>query len=144
MLRTLPLFALLLVLAGCKTYSTEALPETRLYFGSGGGFAGTFTEYMLLENGQFFKRESQQAEFTALPKVKRRQAKLLFSNWTKEKMSEQDFQHPGNLYHFVRMEDKGLKHRLSWGASNHPTPASIKEFYSSCQALIPKIDAIKD
>ncbi len=143
MLRTLPLFALLLVLISCKTYSTEKLPDTQLYFGSGGGFAGTFTEYMLLENGQFFKRESQQGAFIALPKVKRSQAKLIFLDWTKQKMSEQDFQHPGNLYHFVRMEDKGQKHRLSWGSSSHPTPESIKQFYAACQALVPQVGAVK-
>lgn len=140
MLKTLPLFILLLVFAGCKTYSTEALPETQLYFGSGGGFAGTFTEYMLLENGQFFKRESQAGTFEALPKVKRSQAKLLFVDWTKQEMNEQDFQHPGNLYHFVRMESKGQKHRISWGSSSHPTPDGIKQFYAACQALIPKVD----
>lgn len=143
MLKTLPFFALLLLLAGCKTYSTSELPDTRLYFGSGGGFAGTFTEYLLLENGQFFKRDSQKAEFVALQKVKRSQAKALFSDWAEQKMSEQDFQHPGNLYHFVRMEEKGQDHRLSWGSSSYPTPDEIKQFYTACQALIPKIDAVK-
>ena len=143
MLRTLPFFLVLLLLAGCKTYSIEELPETRLYFGSGGGFAGSFTEYLLLENGQFFKRESQKGDFVALPKVKRSQAKTLFSSWVVNKLGEQDFQHPGNLYHFVRMEEEGKSHRLSWGSSSHPTPDEIKQFYTSCNALIPKVEAVK-
>lgn len=144
MLRTLPLFALLVILAGCKTYSTDELPATRLYFGSGGGFAGAFTEYMLLENGQLFRRASQQGAFQVLPKVKRSQAKSLFSTWVEQKMSEKDFLHPGNLYYFVRMEKDGQKHRLSWGSSSHPTPAGIKQFYASCQALIPQEDSVKN
>ncbi|MBX2874163.1 MAG: hypothetical protein KTR30_18740 [Saprospiraceae bacterium] len=143
MLKTLPLFTLLLLLAGCKTYSTDELPDTRLYFGSGGGFAGAYTEYMLLENGQLFKRESQQGTFVVLPKAKRSQAKALFASWTEQKMEEQDFQHPGNLYHFVRMEKGAQSHRLSWGSSSHPTPDAVKSFYASCKTLIPKPEPLK-
>ncbi len=90
----LPLFAGLLVLAACKTHSIDKLPDSRLYFGSGGGYAASFTEYMLLENGQLFKREGQKSEFVPLTKAKRSEAKALFKNWTAQKMMEQDFQHP--------------------------------------------------
>ncbi len=143
MLRILLLFASLVLLVGCKTYTVDELPSNRLYFGSGGGFAGAFTEYLLLENGQLFKRESQQAEFVALPKVRPKQAQLLFSNWTEQKMDGQDFQHPGNLYYFLKMEKEGQTHRLSWGSSKYPTPEAIKQFYSSCSALIPKLETSK-
>lgn len=143
MLKKLPLFACLLVLAACKTYSIDKLPDNRLYFGSGGGYAATFTEYMLLENGQLFKRENQKSEFIPLSKVKRSDAKDLFTNWTTQKMEEEDFQHPGNLYRFVRMENGQEKHRLSWGSSNHRTPDAIKSFYKACTGLIPKVEPPK-
>jgi len=139
----LPLFVCLLALAGCKTYSLDELPESRLYFGSGGGYAATFTEYMLLENGQLFKREGQKSEFLPLSKTKRSEAKALFKDWAAQKMIGLDFQHPGNLYRFVRMEEGKEKHRLSWGASSHPTPDAIKSFYKACTALIPKVDSPK-
>lgn len=52
------LFTLLVVLSfvGCKaqTYKMDELPQRRISFGNLGGFAGSYTSYVLLENGQLF------------------------------------------------------------------------------------------
>lgn len=141
LLASLPLWTILILsLGACKTHTLQQLPETRLYFGNGGGFAGAYTEYMLLENGQLFQRESLQGAFVALSKVKRSQAKALFKAWTEQQLDKQNFHHPGNLYRFLRMEEGQEVHRITWGASDPPTPPQLKAFYKSCLALLPSVE----
>ena len=138
MIRMLPILAMLLCLStSCKKHTIDDLPATQLHFGSGGGFAGAYTEYLLLENGQCFKKESLNGDYQAIGKTKKSEAKALFSQWETAKLAEMDFKHPGNLYYFVAMDVEGQTHRLTWGASGHSADDQLKAFYKACNALIP-------
>lgn len=133
------LVAMLLCLStACKKHTIDDLPATQLRFGSGGGFAGAYTEYLLLENGQCFKKESLNGTYKSIGKAKKTAAKALFSQWESAKLDTMDFKHPGNLYYFVAMEVEGQTHRLSWGASGHSAADQLKAFYKACNALIPQ------
>lgn len=138
MIRMLPILAMLLWFgAGCKKHTIDDLPATQLHFGSGGGFAGAYTDYLLLENGQCFKKESLNGSYQSIGKVKKPEAKALFNQWETSKLAEMSFKHPGNLYYFVAMEVEGQTHRLTWGASGYSADDQLKAFYKACNALIP-------
>lgn len=139
MIRMLPLLAMLLWWStACKKHTVDDLPTTQLHFGSGGGFAGAYTEYLILENGQCFKKESLNDSYKSIGKAKKSATKALFSQWETAKLGAMDFKHPGNLYYFVAMEVEGQIHRLSWGASGHSAADQLKAFYKACNALIPQ------
>lgn len=121
----------------CKTYELDDLPPSQLHFGSGGGFAGAFTSYLLLENGQFFRKDGLNGTFEPLDKVKKTEAKALFQQWETAQLAKQDFDHPGNLYHFVTMMTKDTTYHLSWGAMDYPASDAMKSFYKSCKKMIP-------
>jgi hypothetical protein len=98
------LFALIpFSLFSCKTetYTTSNLPEVQLRFGNGGGFVGAYTEYILLENGQLFKRSELDGPLEELPKVKKGKAKKLFKQLEEEDFLSMDRNAPGNMYRFM-------------------------------------------
>lgn len=137
----LPLYVLLILLAGTNTackhtrYSTADLPENRLEWGSGGGFAGKETTYTLLENGQIFKHEPIRSDSVVeISSTKRRLAKSMFKAAEAAGLSALDFKHPANTYMFVGMPGK----RVVWGDKNHPVGAPVEKLYHQLNDLVKK------
>ena len=130
---------LVLALAGCKTYQPDQLPTSQLRFGSGGGFTGAITEYVLLENGQIFIRETLDGAYQPLGKINKGRAKTIYQSWENKDLTKKEFQHPGNMYYFVTMVNDGKEHRLTWGSHNHPAGDEIKAFYKECRALVEEL-----
>ena len=125
-------------LIACSTskYSANELPEKQLTFGKGGGFAGVSDEFILLENGQLFLKSSLTDSIEVLPNIKKKKAKELFEAAAKLSMDTLDFNHPGNMYYFVKYrEQEEAKNGITWGDMNHAPPAAIKEFYQRLMNL---------
>jgi len=138
-IKMLAWFMLTLGINGCKTHQPDNLPPTQLRFGSGGGFTGALTEYVLLENGQVFVRKNLEDDYQLLGKVKKSKAKALFKSWENQPFLKEEFQHPGNIYYFVSMTKEDKNHRLSWGHHNHPASDELKFFYKECNTLVKKM-----
>lgn len=120
------------------TYTLENLPDAQITFGKGGGFTGAVTEYTLLENGQLFKKDGVGKEMLEIKSTKRKMAKKVFQQMNELKLMEKNFNHPGNIYYFIRCKANGQENYLSWGASDHQPDDQLKSFYEKLNTLIPK------
>lgn len=121
----------------CKhtKYTAANLPADQLRWGNGGGFVGKETTYMLLENGQIFKRDGIKADLLELAPIKSRQANTLVESAEKLGLLKMDFVHPGNTYQFIEFEDDGKKSRVSWGDSRFSVDPKIQELYKKLSDL---------
>lgn len=143
--RIWPLFLLPVLFFQCNSgkHLPDNLPDKQLFFGDGGGITGGMTEYILLENGQLFKRNSLAATaepgaWEELKRVKKKTAVELFEKFESEKFQSLSFEEPGNRYYFLgRVQEKELT-RLTWGNPNFTLPDSVETFYRSLTQLIPK------
>lgn len=135
-------FLLMLVIhfsaGGCKSYQADNFPDTYLSFGQGGGFTGMTTEYILLENGQLFKREARAGagEYQELKSVDRSEARAMYKSWQQAEVFKEDFQHPGNLYHFISMKMADTTYRYTWGDQTYPADDRIKAFYQQLLSIV--------
>ena len=122
---------LLLVLPGCQSAKSppEALPERQLRFGGGGGFAGAYEEYVLLENGQRFYRNAVEKPLTELPAIRRSLARRLWEQAEALPFATMEFNHPGNLYHFLEWRDGAGARRLTWGDPDRPADPRVQLLY---------------
>lgn len=133
--RTLLVFtcflALVAVFSACKgpRYTPANLPERQLAFGDGGGFAGAYTEYLLLENGQLFVQKGLSGERVELPAAKKSTAKALFKKASVLLTDSTAFNYPGNMYYFLQRKDAGVDVRLTWGAPGYEVNAEVKALY---------------
>lgn len=134
----LPLIATAFLFFCCKhtQYTAANLPADQLRWGNGGGFVGKETMYILLENGQLFKRDGAQGELKELPSVKAKKAHALTESAEKLGLLNTQFAHPGNTYQFVEFEDDGKKNRISWGDAKYPVDGKIQELYGKLMELV--------
>lgn len=133
-MKGVPFFAailLLLGLTGCQAgkHPPGDLPERQLRFGGGGGFAGAYEEYVLLENGQLFYRNAVEKPLTELPAIRRSLARRLWEQAEALPFASMAFEHPGNLYHFLEWRDGDGAHRLTWGDPDRPVDPKVQTLY---------------
>ena len=116
---------------GCsKKYTPDSYPKARIHFGSGGGVTGAITEYILLENGQLFKKSSlNETMLEAKKLIGNNQTKQLFSNYEFLGLNEVQVNKPGNLYYFVQHLNGDKDHKMTWGGGG-TTPDKLKTFYT--------------
>jgi hypothetical protein len=134
------LFALIpFSLFSCKTetYTTSNLPDVQLRFGNGGGFVGAYTEYILLENGQIFKRSELDGPLEELPKVKKAKAKKLFKQLEENNFLSMDRNAPGNMYRFMNCTTKTDSNKVAWGSTEKAQVDSrLDSLYKQCMQLL--------
>ena len=125
-----------LLFSFCKSYTLDQLPDQRLVFGKGGGFAGIETSYTLLDNGQLFKSISTDTSFTELKKIAKSEAKGLFTTLETIAFDSIQLNNPGNLYQFIESNTVGKTHKVVWNAEDSAnTPEALKNFYKNLMEL---------
>lgn len=126
-------------LFSCKTetYTTSNLPKVQLSFGNGGGFVGAYTEYILLENGQLFKRDQLNGPLEALPKIKKGQARKMFKQLEEEKFLSINRNAPGNIYRFMNCTTETDSNNVVWGSTDKEAiDARLDSMYMQCMEMI--------
>jgi hypothetical protein len=128
---------LLLLCAGfafCKTihYSAGQLPAQQIRWGEGGGFSGRETTYVLLDNGQIFKKGGISDPYTEMSSFPSSKAKRLFKRAQSLRLMELDFQDPGNIYSFIEIVEGDQVRRIVWGGKK-PVPPAVTAFYQELQ-----------
>jgi hypothetical protein len=124
---------------GCTSpkYTAENLPEEQLVFGSGGGFAGTVTEYMLLTNGQLFVHESLNDTIVELKRRKPKEAKALFDELAAMNFRLIDLHQPDNISYFIEWKTREQPHRVVWGFDlENKVDQRVKDLYEKLTGLV--------
>ena len=140
--RTLPLLfgllaAAVVVFQACKTttYTVDNLPDEQLRFGSGGGFAGTSSEHILLDNGQYFYKPQKSKQFDYVTAIDKQVARDYFKRVAALNLGQRSFKHPGNMYYYLqRGADEAT--RVTWGDINHPVDSTIQATYKALLATV--------
>lgn len=111
-----------------KEYAPTELPEEQIEFGTGGGFAGYETAYILLDNGQLFKKSGPKADIKRYNKIPKSLVKSLYKGLEKvNTLDPNDFQ-PGNLYSFI--EKKGeTPFRIVWDDFQEGVDKDLRSYF---------------
>ena len=123
---------------GCKTthYTLNDLPEARITFGSSGGFAGTVTEYMLLDNGQLFIKKNNAPTYTELVAIPKRLAKKAFKVSKALKLEAITSGEPGNMNHFIGLKGKDYDKQVSWSSGQEFVRKDLQEAFNLLTKLV--------
>lgn len=117
-------FAMLIVMScmmmgSCKTNEVASPSEfegARLILSHGGGFAGTYKTYCLLENGQLFKGSEQNIANQVTHALDKKVATQIFSNYEVLGLGQQKIESYDNLNYSIKMINKqGEEHYMIWG-----------------------------
>lgn len=126
------LFAIAIICFSCRTphyTSPESFQGKQILITEGGGFSGQTTQHIILENGQVFVRTIYPASIKETDKLDRKTVRQIFDKVDSLKLSELDFQHPGNMtYSLASMEGKTF-YEIKWGDPVYPLPGPALECY---------------
>ena len=118
-----------------KKYASSEIPEEKITFGSGGGFSGYFSEYVLLKNGQLFEKKQPENKLVELESITKRKAKSLFEKCDSLNLSTMDHVKPDNYSHYIEVTTTEHSNRVSWGKKEDPISGDIKAFFQELKAL---------
>lgn len=138
-MRPIFLFSLFFImLFSCKSqqFTVDELPDKQLIFGRGGGISGEVNTYTLLENGQVFYNNSLTKENSEIKSIRRKEAVLCFQKMDSLKLSEMNFDHPGNMYYFLEEVNGEERYRVTWGSNDHEVSSECKDFYKELRTTI--------
>lgn len=114
------IFTSFFVFIGCK--STKVPPSEfegqQIIFGSGGGFTGAYEEFILLDDGRLFK-SGIDAVATPLKTLDKKITTQLFSNIQTFGLNKLDYNHPQNMYNFIKIKHGTDSNYIAW--SGKPT-----------------------
>ncbi len=120
----------------CST--TIILPSTfdgkQIEFGSGGGFVGTVTSYILLENGMLFKKEGFSEAVSRISTIDANIAAQIFNNYGSLGLAKINVDNPGNVYKFIIFSNGEINHKQVW--SNNSTEKNLNLFYDNLKGLV--------
>jgi len=127
-----------IVLFGCKSkqYTIDRLPDTQLIFGRGGGASGEVATYTVLENGQVFYNNSLTKENAEIKSLSKKETTSCFQKMDALRLSEMNFDHPGNLYYFLEEVNGEGRHRVTWGSNDHEVLEECKTLYKELRITI--------
>ncbi len=145
MMKSLLFFSVsaLCFLSGCKIakYTVDKLPSHQLIFGSGGGFSGLETTFILLENGQVFRQTGVDDVYEELKPIRRKKARDLFSKLSSLQLYKLDIENPGNMYYFLREVTDKLDSKVTWGAGDYLPPQALISLYKELSGLVKEKNA---
>jgi hypothetical protein len=138
--KTLVSVCSLLGLVACaKKYTPANLPPTQLHFGSGGGFTGKETDYLLLENGQVFFKEPFSKTHIALGKIKPKAAKGFYKQIVAFQTTQ--INRPSNQYQFIRLQKQDTTYRFVFsegGSRKDSLSQSMIALFDQMMIAMPK------
>jgi hypothetical protein len=126
------------LVVGCHSqkYTPADLNVRQLIFGNGGGFTGKIMQYILLESGQLFVNNLITQETIETRKISRQSAKQLFKRARNIEWSKHNFDHPGNIYYFVRLKEDRMIQEAIWGSTEHQVPEQIQQLYDQLLTFV--------
>lgn len=106
-----------LLVSSCKSkevLSPEEFEGSQLILSHGGGFAGTFKTYKLLENGQLFKSTNKMGNSALAKSLGSETTEQIFSNYKVLGLDKEKIESYGNLNYSIIYKKDGKEHKLVW------------------------------
>ena len=123
-------------IAGCGSARTQS---DRIVLGSGGGYTGAYSGYIIHGDGQVAgwrgvgaTRDSSRALFT----LSRDSTDYYFDQLETMKFEKIDFNSPGNLTYLLELEHDEKSHIVRWGDARYTPPVPVSDFYARTIEMI--------
>lgn len=105
----------------------------QIHFGNGGGFVGIETTFVLLDDGNLFKKQSFADSFQHVVLIDSIVSDSIFLEYKSLELNKLNINKPGNIYKFVEHHQNNQSHKLVWsGKSGHEKP---DYFYKRLKSL---------
>lgn len=98
---------------------------------------GKESAHILCDNGQIFSRDIM-GKTTETGKTKGKKAKALFKTTEALGLAKMDFNHPGNIYNFLEIQEGDMVSRVVWGDKSYPVEKPVEALFVELNGLLKK------
>lgn len=128
--------------ASCKTTYQDptSYAGPKIGFGNNMSTTGEDATYILLKNGQMFKRmvnDTGYVEMTGLGRIDGSEAKNIFENAETSGLPTMTYNRPAKQFYYIMYFGKGQKNRVVW-SDKEPAPQALLDLYNRLYATLPK------
>ena len=117
-------------LYGCTSQGVlHEYQGTIIAYGTGGGMSGKFSDYRLSTDGTLKFTEIITGKKAILPKVKKSDVKDIYTQLKEINFQSISFNHPGDVYYFLKQSDAQSEHKVVWGDTENPVPQEVQKLY---------------
>lgn len=123
------LFLMVLISFSCSTpqKTIDKSSIEQIEFGGGGGVTGQETVFTLTDESQLYENK----EF--IKKIDFKKTADIFKKAIKFK--DFDYQKPGNIYSFIRIQTGSKSNSITWTIGNEPESEEFLKLYQKLQEL---------
>lgn len=109
---------------------TPAVTNRAITIGSGGGFAGSYSGYLMEEDGGIYSwsREGNGSEMRTFLFTEPDSVREYFIALDSIRFRSIEFDRPGNLTEVVELRDDDSSHSVRWGEWNIAPPRAVADF----------------
>lgn len=120
-------------LPSCKSSKKMNLNESNFVsIGSGGGFVGKESSYILSSNGEIHSGGQ------LIKKLKSSVCEQIFTNYKTLGLDKLEYDSPGNIYQFIEFKSADGMKRLTWNPSDNSFNKELKLFYDNFNYYLKK------
>lgn len=132
------------LISGCGLRKgSEELLDTNTYFiiGEGGGFAGTYIQFKINQNGRVEQFDFQEYNYKEIAMVSPADIDGFFNKIEDLELGELELSSPGNMSRYIEINYMGINnHKLIWAMEsssvNPDVVAFFTESFTFCKKLI--------
>ena len=81
------------------------------------------------ENGELYLNNTLKNQTNKIKTLSEAETKEAFKKMKSLDFEKIRFNHPGNLYYFVKLKSKESLHEVIWGDNRYTSPNEVKKFY---------------
>jgi hypothetical protein len=144
---TLLIFLLLVSTYACKSRQSNTSPEASSYFvvGQGGGFAGSYEQFKIYDNGEIEFYDFKENTYVPIKKVKAAEVSDFFTRITELNLAEADVHSPGNMSQYIELKDEsGNENKLIWAMQGNAIKPAILSFFEDSFSFAQNLKAKND
>ena len=130
--------SVLLIVMSCQreAFQPDAINQSYLTLGKGGGIANQVDTYYVLADGFVYQTDEFSKAYQELGRLDSPIREHTFERATSLADSVVGYQEPGNLYYFLTIHTSDTTHSYTWGSSDFDPSPAVTDFYRNTQKLI--------
>lgn len=114
---------------------------TPITFGSYGGFAGTYKEHTINDDGLVHFKSAIKGEAQVVKNLSEDELKSIFEGVHTSKLCELKHDSPGNLTHFIKFTYADESYHLKWAAGTE-IPDNLRAYFKLLRSTVKNTDPI--
>ena len=127
------------ILSFGQTTTVSKIAEEYIEFGSGGGFAPLYKQYIVTKSGILYAFQTTRLisdSITFQKQICKKQVNKIYTLALKKNIQEYSYDQPGNMYHYIQFNFKNNSNKISWDPNSNMVHPDVIKLYNKLLKIL--------